>query len=213
VLWARSARFWGHSPDPQETAQLAGLQRCGTCLRRDSQPEVVILSGKKSWSRHADSNCGPAVYETAALPLSYVGRSASIGDAPRRQLFAARGAPSGSYSPASTTLEQLMIVSMQRSWLTAFRLDLERPFARRSDRISGLRPEVQTITAHQGSGRRGLLTHYRSHIRRAGRAVGATRPGVDLGFDLDGLDDCVHPVHPRPSPVSRRRPRSPGRGT
>ena len=156
---------------------------------------------------------GQETYETAALPLSYVGARASIGDELRHQLFTARGARSGSCSPGSTTLEQLMIVSMQRSRLAAFRLDLERPFARKSDRISGLRPEVQAITAHQGSGRRGRLTHYRSHIRRAGRAVGATRPGVDSGFDLDGLDDCVHPVHPRPSPVSRRRPRSPGRGT
>ena len=32
------------------------------------------------WSRHSDLNRGPAVYETAALPLSYVGVSASIGD-------------------------------------------------------------------------------------------------------------------------------------
>ena len=35
----------------------------------------------REWSRHSDLNRGPAVYETAALPLSYVGRSASIGDA------------------------------------------------------------------------------------------------------------------------------------
>ena len=27
----------------------------------------------KMWSRHSDLNRGPAVYETAALPLSYVG--------------------------------------------------------------------------------------------------------------------------------------------
>src|SRR6266498_2567292 len=32
------------------------------------------------WSRHSDLNRGPAVYETAALPLSYVGASGSIGD-------------------------------------------------------------------------------------------------------------------------------------
>ena len=29
-------------------------------------------------SRHADSNRGPAVYETAALPLSHVGRSLTL---------------------------------------------------------------------------------------------------------------------------------------
>ena len=30
-------------------------------------------AGSGEWSRHSDSNRGPAVYETAALPLSYVG--------------------------------------------------------------------------------------------------------------------------------------------
>jgi hypothetical protein len=30
------------------------------------------------WSRHSDLNRGPAVYETAALPLSYVGRADSV---------------------------------------------------------------------------------------------------------------------------------------
>jgi hypothetical protein len=44
-------------------AQLAGLQRCGRSAPRDSQAEPAILNGKGSWSRHADSNCGPAVYE------------------------------------------------------------------------------------------------------------------------------------------------------
>jgi hypothetical protein len=39
------------------------------------------------WSRHSDLNRGPAVYETAALPLSYVGWSANIADAFRQQLF------------------------------------------------------------------------------------------------------------------------------
>jgi hypothetical protein len=28
---------------------------------------------REVWSRHSDLNRGPAVYETAALPLSYVG--------------------------------------------------------------------------------------------------------------------------------------------
>ena len=41
--------------------------------RRDSQAEPAILNGKEGWSRHSDLNRGPAVYETAALPLSYVG--------------------------------------------------------------------------------------------------------------------------------------------
>ena len=31
------------------------------------------LAVTREWSRHSDLNRGPAVYETAALPLSYVG--------------------------------------------------------------------------------------------------------------------------------------------
>jgi hypothetical protein len=42
------------------------------------------------WSRHSDLNRGPAVYETAALPLSYVGVSASIGDEYPQRLFTSR---------------------------------------------------------------------------------------------------------------------------
>jgi hypothetical protein len=38
---------------------------------------LLIAAGRASrpdgWSRHSDLNRGPAVYETAALPLSYVG--------------------------------------------------------------------------------------------------------------------------------------------
>jgi hypothetical protein len=48
-----------------------------------------------TWSRHSDLNRGPAVYETAALPLSYVGARASIGAAQRHQLFGRHGAHSG----------------------------------------------------------------------------------------------------------------------
>ena len=33
---------------------------------------------RSKWSRHSDLNRGPAVYETAALPLSYVGADRSI---------------------------------------------------------------------------------------------------------------------------------------
>jgi hypothetical protein len=36
--------------------------------------ELVGAEGAE-WSRHSDLNRGPAVYETAALPLSYVGAS------------------------------------------------------------------------------------------------------------------------------------------
>src|SRR5512144_2048445 len=34
---------------------------------------AVMCTNGEEWSRHSDLNRGPAVYETAALPLSYVG--------------------------------------------------------------------------------------------------------------------------------------------
>ena len=40
---------------------------------------VAELTQTGGWSRHSDLNRGPAVYETAALPLSYVGAGLSIG--------------------------------------------------------------------------------------------------------------------------------------
>ena len=39
------------------------------------------LSWAKEWSQRTDSNRRPAVYETAALPLSYVGSSIDWGSA------------------------------------------------------------------------------------------------------------------------------------
>jgi hypothetical protein len=60
---------------------------------------------REGWSRHSDLNRGPAVYETAALPLSYVGARPSIGDEFRQQLFprSTRNVPSARL--AGTTLE------------------------------------------------------------------------------------------------------------
>ena len=95
-----------------------------------------------------------------------------------------------------------MIVSLQRSRLTAIRFDLERLFAGRSDRLVGLRLAFAIIATHQVHGRRARATHHGSNIKVAGRAVGATRHSADLGFDLDGLDDRVHL-----GDVLRQRPR------
>ena len=44
--------------------------------RRPEKREAGLAAGftkSDRWSRHSDLNRGPAVYETAALPLSYVG--------------------------------------------------------------------------------------------------------------------------------------------
>ena len=50
-------------------------------------PAVGRVSRLGRWSRHSDLNRGPAVYETAALPLSYVGARPRIAHAPRNQLW------------------------------------------------------------------------------------------------------------------------------
>ena len=56
ALRPRSARsgcwLWGRPGFDR----LAGLQRCGRRVRRDSQPETAILNRNGIWSRHSDSN-------------------------------------------------------------------------------------------------------------------------------------------------------------
>ena len=60
------------------------LTKTGGPVRQPSVGTDHLSSGfpqvSRWWSRHSDLNRGPAVYETAALPLSYVGRSANIAD-------------------------------------------------------------------------------------------------------------------------------------
>jgi hypothetical protein len=53
---------------------------------------------------------GPETYETAALPLSYVGRSASLGDGFIQQLFARLTANGGSDRITGTVVEQLITI-------------------------------------------------------------------------------------------------------
>src|SRR5262249_20578879 len=44
----------------------------------DPETQPALAAQKRGWSRHSDLNRGPAVYETAALPLSYVGAAKSV---------------------------------------------------------------------------------------------------------------------------------------
>ena len=48
-------------------------------------PSPNLIPTRGVWSRHSDLNRGPAVYETAALPLSYVGDDQGIADDFRQQ--------------------------------------------------------------------------------------------------------------------------------
>ncbi len=48
-----------------------------------SKAAEEVISCLEEWSRHSDLNRGPAVYETAALPLSYVG---PVSHAPRERM-------------------------------------------------------------------------------------------------------------------------------
>jgi len=66
------------------------FSRCGTVYMKrikkilsalsgaEGFPDLVYFSKMDYKSRHADSNRGPAVYETAALPLSHVGNFYSL---------------------------------------------------------------------------------------------------------------------------------------
>ena len=88
-------RFWRDGPltgrrvHAQHPREAPPTRRSFTGRRK---PTSRPASVRDRWSRHSDLNRGPAVYETAALPLSYVGARASIGDAPGHQLFTTRGA-------------------------------------------------------------------------------------------------------------------------
>ena len=61
--------------DPaEERLVLATLDPIGALAGHDSDRLTALLAdvAVDHWSRHSDLNRGPAVYETAALPLSYV---------------------------------------------------------------------------------------------------------------------------------------------
>ena len=79
---------WPAGPDPAPfgggirgsarfVAQLPGGYGCERGCQRSRRSKKPGPSDRVSssdrWSRHSDLNRGPAVYETAALPLSYVG--------------------------------------------------------------------------------------------------------------------------------------------
>ena len=82
--------------DPHELpdfVQLAGLRQLAVFGVETPTAKTVLTPDSCSsrtrnggWSRHSDLNRGPAVYETAALPLSYVGEGRIIGDAQTQQL-------------------------------------------------------------------------------------------------------------------------------
>ena len=65
VAFGRRGRLGG----PMDASQ-ARSRPCGRLPHQDR------------WSRHSDLNRGPAVYETAALPLSYVGAAVSLAARP-----------------------------------------------------------------------------------------------------------------------------------
>ena len=117
---------------------------------------------------------GRETYETAALPLSYVGRSASIGDDSRHQLFAARESRTGSCSPASTTLE--LADDREPATLEADGRPPSRRTTVRSAERQGRRAPARRCDNCCSSGIRSSRAsdpHHRPHIWRT---MGATRP-------------------------------------
>ena len=58
---------------PADVAQWLGIAGFVVIIVAGLLHERCPARSKGEWSRHSDLNRGPAVYETAALPLSYVG--------------------------------------------------------------------------------------------------------------------------------------------
>ena len=79
--------------------------------------------GSDRWSRHSDLNRGPAVYETAALPLSYVGAAASVAravDSTRRDLGAAPR-PAAAVVQWRNPLASALLRGFARGWASRCR--------------------------------------------------------------------------------------------
>src|SRR4051812_14224207 len=69
------------------TPDRSRVESSNSAARRPRVPRTPGATGNRDrrgrrqegeWSRHSDLNRGPAVYETAALPLSYVGAPESV---------------------------------------------------------------------------------------------------------------------------------------
>ena len=54
-------------------SKIRSAQKCNLCLRNDLSPMSPGRTDKK-WSREWELNPRPADYESAALPLSYLGK-------------------------------------------------------------------------------------------------------------------------------------------
>jgi hypothetical protein len=67
------------------TLRQGGTKHLAGCCSEPSEGKKMAVStlrnglGQTSWSRREDSNPRPALYESAALPLSYVGAGCGLG--------------------------------------------------------------------------------------------------------------------------------------
>ena len=75
----RDLRLPCHMPLQQPGAH----SRVGGRSERRPGSTIERFGRSDKWSRHSDLNRGPAVYETAALPLSYVGPAREYRSCPR----------------------------------------------------------------------------------------------------------------------------------
>jgi hypothetical protein len=110
IGWFRSG--WTRSPQGDPTAMADTPTMAGADLPRKAMAIVLMEEGLETtsplrnrrgleshWgSRRPDSNRGPAVYETAALPLSYAGRTGLPFDS-RRPLQSTRRSGTGQGAP------------------------------------------------------------------------------------------------------------------
>lgn len=71
--WLRQIKKEGYGRMRETNADNPGRQLRAAPRVPLSTEQVFPRTNQGEWSRHSDLNRGPAVYETAALPLSYVG--------------------------------------------------------------------------------------------------------------------------------------------
>ena len=80
--WTPCSGLGSLTPSRVDAAQ--GSEQGSTGATARHQTAISDHPTREGWSRHSDLNRGPAVYETAALPLSYVGAGQRIDHDPER---------------------------------------------------------------------------------------------------------------------------------
>src|SRR6185503_13125076 len=98
---------------------------------------IATHASRQEWSRHSDLNRGPAVYETAALPLSYVGPGGEYSQGSRNRAMSrpgrarrARAAYRGGDQPRGSSMADfIMLMAITASVFTGLKSGFVRRLA------------------------------------------------------------------------------------